>query len=183
MLVPTEGLSDFLVYEASPRGWEPPHDTDQLDDGTRARICRAVEQHLTRLGRWVEFVGYEGGGGKVAPIHTMALRPDGLYMLGEVGKLYGPPVCVLKLPVKVGDRWEGTSSRPDLGKIRFVREVKEVKAVETPAGTFQAVGIEVESVIGGAASAPKDRYWYAPGVGLIQIDRSRTLKSFSRGKD
>jgi hypothetical protein len=143
-----------------------------------------VVTHVRREGGDVVVsVGYERPGGEVAPIHTMALRGDGLYMLDEVGKPYDPPVCVLKLPVKVGDRWEGTSSRPDLGKIRYAKEVREVRKLQTPAGAFQAVGVDSEFVVGAAENAPKDRYWYAPDIGLIQIEKVRALKSFTPGKD
>ena len=134
-------------------------------------------------GDFIVRVETEGADGKLAPIHTMALRADGLYMLDEVGKAYSPPVCMVRLPVKVGDRWDGATTRSDLGPIRFVHEVKGVQKIETPAGTFEAVGIESEWVIGGARTGEKHVHWYAPGTGLIQIDKSRTLKSFTAGKE
>jgi hypothetical protein len=113
----------------------------------------------------------------------MALRADGMYLLDEVGKPYDPPVRVLKPPVKLGDRWEGTSSRPDIGRVRYSGEVKELKALKTPAGTFQAVGIEVGWASGAAQGLAMDRYWYAPDVGLVQIEGVRVIKSFTPGKD
>jgi hypothetical protein len=56
MLVPTPGLSDFLVYEDTPQAWEPPHEGDRIDAETRDAICRAVARYLRSLGRVVEFV-------------------------------------------------------------------------------------------------------------------------------
>ena len=55
MLVPSKGLSDYVIYVDSPHAWDPPHETDKLDDETRDAICRAVQSRLQALGRVVEF--------------------------------------------------------------------------------------------------------------------------------
>jgi hypothetical protein len=126
-------------------------------------------------------VGSVGPDGKVTPGDTVAIRPDGLFLLSETGQPYDPPVCLLRFPVKVGDRWEAETSRPDIGKVRFVREVKETKTRETPAGKFEAVRVE-SAVALGAAVPNTHSHWYAPGVGVVEIERTRTLKSFEPGK-
>ena len=120
--------------------------------------------------------------GKVTPWNTVAVRPDGLFMLSETGQPYDPPVCLLKFPVKSGDRWEDATTRPDIGKLRFTHEVKETKTLDTPAGKFECVRIEAAVAFGAVATPATHSHWYAPGIGLIQIDGTRTLKSFAAGK-
>jgi hypothetical protein len=127
-------------------------------------------------------VGLVRPGGEVTPTQTVAVRSDGLFLLTESGHAYNPPVCLLKLPVKPGGRWEDVTTRRDIGKLRFVQEVKETKELVTPGGTYEAVRIESTLTLGDGPSKTADNYWYAPGVGLIQIDKNRTLKSFEQGK-
>lgn len=89
----------------------------------------------------------------------------------------------MKLPLKAGDKWETEAKRPDLaGPFRFAREVGETKVVETPAGKFEAVRVLGRTTSGGRASDVKAAFWYAKGVGLVQIDGTRTLTKYTPGK-
>jgi hypothetical protein len=124
-------------------------------------------------------VEYERAGGN-RPIQTIEVRPDGLYMTYEVGKAYETPVCMLKLPVKIGESWTVRTNRPDIGALRFDREVIEETDVETPAGRFRAVRVRGRTDIGNQGRVQSD-YWYAPEVGLVKLDE-RVLQSFTPGK-
>jgi hypothetical protein len=150
---------------------------------TKGVQTEVVTRVRSKDGAVIVSVENELPGGKLTPLHTMALQADGLYMLDEVGQPYDPPVCVLKLPLKLGDRWEGKSSRPDLGGFRYASEVKEIKAIETPAGKFQAIGIDAGWSSRVDQGLRTDRRWYAADVGLLQIEGVRILKAFTPGKD
>ncbi|WP_439625636.1 TapB family protein [Gemmata sp.] len=101
------------------------------------------------------------------------------------------PYCLLKVPCKKGDTWENDCSN-DLSIQQWVRTVIGTEEVEVPAGKFTA--IRVRSVLvskprqqGGLCMPGLDissEEWYAPGVGVVKVDRSGlapnwVLKSFT----
>jgi hypothetical protein len=102
------------------------------------------------------------------------------------GSVYDPPKRLLKLPVREGETWEWADAagrgRPSPKcKYTTVRE----EEVETPAGKFRAVRVEMDSETGGAVL--RTTYWHTPGAGLVKIvsrdrkgDWVRVLKSFAR---
>jgi hypothetical protein len=56
MLVPTPGLSDYLVYRDSISRENQPSDSDKIDQVTREAIVREVCDTLSKMGRVVEVV-------------------------------------------------------------------------------------------------------------------------------
>jgi len=106
-------------------------------------------------------------------VTTIAVTSEGLTRVAIDGMTLEKPIPLLKMPAKVGTKWE-----VDGGAKYSVTKEEEV---EVPAGKFQA--IRVESVAG----TSKSTLWFAPGVGLFKMasdgsDRVQVLKEFKGGK-
>lgn len=110
-------------------------------------------------------------------ISQYIISPDGVFSLAwglESEKTrvdYDPPSCLLKYPFKVGDKW-----RDEKDKKEPFRVVKKIETVKVPAGTFEAVRIDVGS---------NHSLWYAPGKGVVKMHRGDTvneMKSFTLPK-
>jgi hypothetical protein len=54
LLLPQDGLPDFVVYKNSIHHWEPPHDGDTLDEATRHRIIEIVRAEMTKRRMTIE---------------------------------------------------------------------------------------------------------------------------------
>lgn len=124
--------------------------------------------------------------GKKTPSEKVSLSAAGVFRVEVHGEAIQPPLCLLKLPVKAGDRWEDKArdTRFDL-RARFTASGPSM--VSVPAGQFEAVGITKEMVgEGGVRTSPPDTDWYAPGVGLVKTTQGdavmTTLLSFTPGK-
>jgi hypothetical protein len=99
-----------------------------------------------------------------------------------------PPIVRLKAPFKAGDSWAydspGGGGTPTIKATCTVAGVEQIKV---PAGTFEAVKVNVEYALkDGARRVLVD--WYAPNVGLVRKADGEgkniwLLKSFTPGKD
>jgi hypothetical protein len=166
----------------------PPSDYFPTAVGTRwvyttptADLVEVITAVAEKDGVTLVTIGNEVPGGKATPIRTIEIRSDGLFLAEEAGKGYNPPVCLLKLPVQVGDSWTTATHRADLGRIQFPRQAVEMTDLQTRAGRFQAVRVQGETVFENGGQSQPSVYWYARGVGLVQLD-DRVLKSFTPGK-
>jgi hypothetical protein len=98
------------------------------------------------------------------------------------GNVYNADLCILKLPVKKGEKWEDKISAPTnagVGTITYTAVGEE--EVEVPAGKFKA--IRVDSVTGGEGVAETE--WFALGIGVVKRSGdgfTYSLKSFKPGK-
>jgi len=106
-------------------------------------------------------------------VTTIAVSSEGLFRVAANGEAMAKPITLLKMPAKVGTKWE-----LDGGAQYTVTKEEEV---EVPAGKFHA--LRVESVAGDS----KTTLWFAPNVGLIKMasdgsDRVQVLKEFKGGK-
>jgi hypothetical protein len=119
--------------------------------------------------------------GTKKPNQVVSVRPDGLYMLSETGAVYDPPWCIFKLPVKVGQTWETKTRRGDGITVNGKQKVVAEERLKVPAGEFQTIRVESESPFAISTTT----YWYAPRVGIVQIDDPPhlILKSFTPGKE
>lgn len=116
-------------------------------------------------------------GGKVTD--TISIGGDGIYRHSVGDTLIDPHLCLLKLPIKVGDKWATDFTTPS-GKWTGTRGVKGLEEVEVPAGKFKAVRVEHEYAL------DKEKYkqalWLAPNVGVVKHDHGNkkvsVLKSF-----
>lgn len=135
--------------------------------------------------------------GGVTTVTVENLRPDGepgtTYVV-EVSnqgvcitrikeKQLDPPQWILKLPARPGTRWEapmfdgnGTAVRTEY------RTIAGEEEVETPAGKFKAVRVEVRRRADGDVYQTE---WHAIGWGRVRIQTGKSavvLKSFTHGK-
>jgi hypothetical protein len=141
---------------------------------TRAE-ARAGEKVVT-----VEDVRKEGN----KPYQTVSVRPDGLFLVSESGEAYDPPWQVLKLPFKAGEVWETTTRRTTL-RIASKKTTDGEERLKVPAGEFATLRIKSEWSSGVGRAPTRSSYWYAAGVGLVQIDDPPhlVLKSFTPGEE
>jgi hypothetical protein len=103
-----------------------------------------------------------------------------VYRVAEDGKPLHVPDCLLKLPPTPGAKWEQQMFAPDGTRQAegAVRTVGGEERVETPAGKFRAVRVDMEYPAGHLWS----KTWYAPGRGVVMTDFGGStfkLKSFT----
>ncbi len=119
---------------------------------------------------------------------------------------YDPPICLMPMPLKVGDSWEW--EKPDVEKWKF-KAINE-EEVEVPAGKIKAIRIEGEGILQRRKAKLPSRTmkcteWILPGLptmrcrisGLLIIksvirigdgseitdgEATEVLKSFTPGK-
>jgi len=106
-------------------------------------------------------------------VTVISVTKEGLFRVSFNGESIEKPVPLLKMPAKVGTKWELAD-----GATYTVTKEEEV---EVPAGKFPA--IRVESV----SDSGKTLLWFAPNVGLVKVqtegtDRVHVLKEFKAGK-
>ena len=105
-------------------------------------------------------------------VTTIAVSGEGLFRVAVSGRDLAKPILLLKLPAKVGTKWELD------GGARY--EVTKEEEVEVPAGKFRAV--RVEQVNGDSTTT----LWFAPSAGLVKMSLDggpvTVLKEFKPGK-
>jgi hypothetical protein len=104
---------------------------------------------------------------------------------------------ILKLPLTVGEEWScdyTTIGNPVL-RVVFFSTALSTEKVTVPAGTFEAIRVEIAGSISGPAGGDEggmgivltDTCWYAPNVGVVKCTNHTgdeyVLKSFTPGKD
>jgi hypothetical protein len=119
--------------------------------------------------------------GEKKPNKVVSVRPDGLFWVAEGGEAYDPPWCILKHPPEVGHAWETKTARATSSPFTIKRKVVAEERLKVPAGEFQTIRVESESPFAISTTT----YWYAPRVGIVQIDDPPhlILKSFTPGKE
>ena len=131
----------------------------------------------------VSFTREEGG----PTMYQYGASSDGMFRVSSGDVVYDPPYRLLKLPPKEGETWEAV--RPATGGEPaqiFKYTTGKEEEVETPAGKFKAVRVEMETVLNKAIM--RTTYWHAPVAGMVKIvthdkrgDRVQVLKSFTPG--
>ena len=109
--------------------------TYRLPDGNVTQKVIAVERKgdetIISVGRDLR--------GKVVPAYKVSVTPKGVFQVEIGGRPIETAACWLKLPLKPGDEWEGSTPSS-----RFARAEKakvsagRAEGIETPAGKFQA---------------------------------------------
>jgi hypothetical protein len=123
---------------------------------------------------------------------VMEVSATGLAITEDGWVKRDPPSAVLKVPFKARDSWD--FEHPGLDGVAAQKGtyvVGGVEKVKVPAGTFEAVRLDVDftTVIGGRPRKSKVNEWYAPHVGLVKKTdendetATRLLKSFTPGKE
>jgi hypothetical protein len=106
-------------------------------------------------------------------VTTIAVSSEGLFRVAANDEKLEKPIPLLKMPAKVGTKWEAD------GGAKYT--VTKEEEVEVPAGKFQAIRVEL------VTGTSKTTLWFAPNVGLIKMagegsDRVQVLKEFKGGK-
>jgi hypothetical protein len=121
-----------------------------------------------------------GADGKHARTVTYEVTAATVCRVAEDGKPLPAPDCLLKLPPTPGAKWEQPMFAPDGTRLAetAVRKVVGEEEVETPAGKFKAVRVDMEY----PAGRPWSKSWYAQGRGVVMTDFGGSafkLKSFT----
>jgi hypothetical protein len=121
------------------------------------------------------------GPNELTPDKKVEVSEKGLFLLEWEGGELDPPKCLLKLPVRAGDKWGvGHPRDPIIG----TRTTGPTESVKVPAGKFEAV--RVESACKFAGREQRNTFWFSPGIGIVRHDFAgevvSVLKSFTPGK-
>jgi hypothetical protein len=130
--------------------------------------------------------------GKLSPVETILVTDKGLFRAAYADDMkFDPPICILKTPVKAGEKWE-TSTTFSLFSLKTKFTILDLEWVEVPAGRFKAVPVMREEILTlqGEKESKKMTIieWYAPNVGLVKRlikgtseDFVTVLESFTPG--
>jgi hypothetical protein len=77
-----------------------------------------------------------------------------------------PPVCLLQLPHRDGNKWETKTTVLDMIRTE-TRTAHGPELVEVPGGKYKAIRVESEYAHDGG-KARKQTQWYASGIGLVK---------------
>jgi hypothetical protein len=120
-------------------------------------------------------------------VSKLLVSATGLHRLSTGMRTYDPPICLLKVPAKVGETWESEfpSVKGGTGR-KTIYTFRGEEEIEVPAGKFKALKVETEIDTGKGARAT---FWYVSGVGMVkwatrigERERTYALKSFTVGK-
>lgn len=86
---------------------------------------------------------------------------------------YAPPLQLVQIPLRVGDKWEvnssvttliliNNSSQTTVSAVREERETGGMEQIKTPAGTFQTFKISVLS-----SNSPFETLWFSTDLGQV----------------
>ena len=111
---------------------------------------------------------------------------DGVFLSAELLEsddhkaFHDPPICLLKLPFKKGDKWDR-----DAKTGKWPRVAVKAEKIKVPAGTFEAIRVEQESPDFGE-KVTRATWWFAPSVGIVKTvinDKVVQLRSFKVPKE
>jgi hypothetical protein len=103
-------------------------------------------------------------GGQVMASEHLSSTDKGIFRHRFNGIEITPPVCLLRYPIKIGDKWE---SEPKVGeqKVKMKCQIGE-EEVEVPAGKYKAVTLDLEADVNGIKITT--RYWFVEGMGFVK---------------
>jgi hypothetical protein len=109
-------------------------------------------------------------GERIRPRQTLAVSADGLFLTEWCGRPLDRPLCLLKLPHRHGQSWPVAGD--EYGE-RFagVRTAYGPEQVRVRGTTYSAIRVETTIVIDGRAAGILEKAWYAPDLGLVDLDR------------
>jgi hypothetical protein len=144
-------VGDTLVFE----------ETRPAADGPTTRLVTrtVVEATAMRAGESVVAIR-EAKDGSAPKVEVYRQTDAGLFLALRDLHVFNPPCCVARLPLTAGDTWEVNDPAVFSGPIKFT--TGEAEEVEVPAGKFQAVRIEKESVLRDGTRI-RGTEWAAPG--------------------
>ena len=113
--------------------------------------------------------------GNVAASEHLQITEKGLFRKRFNGTEINPPICLLKFPIKDGEKWE---SNTKIGTIELkVKCNLEFEEAVVPAGKFKCAKVHVETEQKGANILTT--YWFAPELGMVKQYVDINSKAFS----
>lgn len=117
---------------------------------------------------------------KREPEEVMAVSATGFFRTHDSDGPIDKPLEILRVPFKVGDSWTF-----HFGGAEGTKTIGAIETIKVPAGTFEVVRVDTELKRGNQVRLT--RWWYAPGVGMVQMSEGDTvvwtLKAFTPGKE
>jgi hypothetical protein len=103
--------------------------------------------------------------GQASATEKLSSNRQGLFRHQTNGMDTIPPICLLRYPVKPGDKWEGEhQSGAEKSKVEV--KVGKFEEVQVPAGKYKAITSTLTTSIKGQNITTT--YWFAPNVGIIK---------------
>jgi hypothetical protein len=103
--------------------------------------------------------------GKVIGTEHLSSTPEGVFRHRLNADELNPPVCILKYPIREGDRWIMNTTHGSQ-QLKLAFQSKEMKTLTLPSGNYTAIPVVVESSVNGTYITATS--WYAPEIGLVQ---------------
>ena len=115
--------------------------------------------------------------GKAVSTERLSVSDKGVFRT-QINKAdVDPPICILKAPLKPGDKWDVDSAiQGQATKVAFT--ARDPEEIEVPAGKYKTVRVDGDGMIAGTQT--QVTYWFAPDV--AGSDAILELKSFTPGK-
>jgi hypothetical protein len=118
--------------------------------------------------------------GTRTPYMLTRVSAAGVFLVAERGTKYIRPWCMFKRPHRQGQTWE-TRWCFEGGLADTVGQMTAGPVEKVKVGAAEFSAARVEWNFNGGPS--KVTYWYADGVGLVKMDETLVLKSFTLGKE
>jgi hypothetical protein len=139
----------------------------QTDGGTEVTVARLGGN------RWTEF-------------QKVVVSANGLIQTEFFGQKLAHPWVLLTSAHRVGDTWANADSK-EFGWAAARNKVAAVERVKVPAGTFEAIRVDLEYKAVDGRFTMTHTYWYAPDIGVVKMEtlgrRALVLKSFTPGRE
>lgn len=162
----------------------------ETPDGNRTEVITKVEQKKEMKLVTIESVDETG---KTNSSRQLSVTNQGVFLvegtLPAKFEIFRPKKLWLFLPLapKSQDKWQAETIVEGGCVFGMTTQVVGTERLKTPAGTFNATRVDQAFTTSPFGDGPKqfqNSYWYASGVGLIQVGDPPiwTLKAFIPGK-
>ncbi len=101
----------------------------------------------------------------IAASEHLISTPAGVFRTRFNGSDVSPPICLLKLPVKVGDEWKDTNKIGN-DQLKTTCKVEAAETIEVPAGKFDTLRVNVSAQVGD--QTVETIYWFAANTGVVK---------------
>jgi hypothetical protein len=182
--VGAEAVYRYRCVVVPPAGGPPGARPPAVADSTVTVVVTAVEQKggetLVTLAETLD--------GKDQGSDTFVVSGKGVFNVKTISPgppeqswKHDPPICLLSLPHKPGQKWtcDNPAQPGGLVAVKATKTAHGPEEVEVPAGKYTAIRVEHRGKAGDAT------FWYAPGVGLVKMvskDVVQELESFTPRK-
>jgi hypothetical protein len=146
--------------------------------GKRTIVSSAVKEVDGAKLVTTELVGDDG---KRTPQAVTRVSAEGVFLAEEGGWKFGESWCLYKQLHRPGRTWKVEFATRRAQRV-WVVTAGPVEKVRVPAGEYTAARVEWE-LSEDDGPRQKQTYWYADNVGMVQMDDSMKLKSFTPGTE